>query len=199
METPQAKFKKELSRAFTGMLASASTASRQGDLQISKKIGFSTQQTKLLETLTTDQLDAVAEKYMRYADIEEFIKVDHRLLSNVLNRVLNDAEEARLIDEMLIRGACCKMMRDFFKMRNTQVSNRRILLGITPLKGRITHLSMEDEERIYHSWLANAGVEDSRLRMIEVNKETGISLAHIYRSVEAFEKNKMAFQSEHCA
>ncbi|MFK5949218.1 MAG: STY4526/YPO1902 family pathogenicity island replication protein [Methylococcales bacterium] len=191
MESPGIKFKKELSRTFSRMLTLSSTASRQGELDISNGIGFTSEQVMQIEALSSDQLDSVAEKYIHFAKVFEFISIDNVLLANILNLVSSDADDAKLIDEMLTRGACGNMMREFFKFRSTQVANRRILLNITPINGRITHLTLEDEEAIYKFWMANIDIEDVRFRMIAVNEETGISLAHIYRSVKELDRNKI--------
>jgi len=75
-----------------------------------------------------------------------------------------------------------------FGLRSTQVASRKRFLNVPTVKGRLPATTLDEQRRVYDSWLANIAIADNRQRMLVVAKSTGIPLSQIYREVQIIEQ-----------
>jgi hypothetical protein len=154
---------------------------------------------RALDGLTGDQLFKVVERYFLRTHPSQFIRIDTEAMAKLVIAQGASAREEALIDEFILRGATKDMMRDFFGLRSTQVSERRKALNTHSNRGRKARITDEERDRIFDSW-QSIRLSDKRERLICVARETGIPLFKILvvvEEIEAFSRKNTPRRKHH--
>ena len=183
-----ARIKEDSSRAISALLCHVLEATRQGDVDLAKSLGFDIDTIRNLDKLKADQISNLSHSYLRDKCALGIFQIDTAKMSRIIEIAAEETRTYELIDEYLGRGACKLMMRDLFGLRSTQVANRKRLLNIPTIKGRLSVISVEEEQKIYDAWLASIEIGDIRERYLAVAVRTGLSLSKIYRVVLEIEE-----------
>ncbi|PCK08192.1 MAG: hypothetical protein COA42_10310 [Alteromonadaceae bacterium] len=194
----QIKCKNELVRLFTSFLSYALQDSRNGELELADILGLETSDCKALESLSSDQVSAIAEKYAAFIPID-VLQINKELFSNIMKGVFRERERAEQLDEMICRGACNNMLKDFFGLRNKQIANRKRILSYESTPGRHRIISDREQHAIYQCWLKSDEIEDLAERYLHVAKNTGLELKYIYSFVSTLDKSIQNISSRHVA
>ena len=177
------KMKEDSSRALMTLLVGLLDACRQGETDVAESLGLDMNTIRCLDKLKADQIATVSRHYLRDLCAVEIFNIDRGKLSKSIDNAVKKNRTHELIDQYLSLGACKSMMRSLFGLRSTQISARKRFLDVSTVKGRPTINSHEVELRIYNSWLRGIEITDVRERYLAVAKDTGVSLAKIYRFV----------------
>lgn len=183
-----AKIREISSRAISSLLCNVLEATRQGDVDLAESLGFNINTIRNLDKLKADQISNLSHSYLRDKCALGIFRIDTEKMARIIEIAAEEIRTFELTDEYLIHGACKLMMRELFGLRSTQVANRKRLLNIPTVKGRIAFVSVEEERRIYDAWLVSIEMTDVRERYLQVAKNTGLSLSKIYRVVQEIEE-----------
>lgn len=152
-------------------------------------IGLSIDSLRILESLKPDQITRVAANYCAMGkSLEDWFPINAARISKLLEVEASESEQHAMIDEMLMRGACLNLMKEFFGLRTTHVSTRKRILGIPTVRGRLVVPTHEEQCRIYEEWLNLIEVTDIRRRLLEVARRTNLPLSMIYREIKEIEQ-----------
>ncbi|BEH16640.1 STY4526/YPO1902 family pathogenicity island replication protein [Marinobacter shengliensis] len=182
------KLKTESSRFLSTILVSALESCREGDFGLQEDLGLSLEAMQALDQLKADQIQSISENYVRDVPNLKWFPVDVSKLTRIIEIEAREAQRYVMIDEFLRRGACKEMMAELFGLRSTQVASRKRFLNVPTVKGRLPATTLDEQRRVYDSWLANIAIADNRQRMLVVAKSTGIPLSQIYREVQIIEQ-----------
>src|SRR5690606_34395617 len=162
------KLKDESSRAISSLLVTALEACRQGDVEFAEGLGLSLETMQKLDSLKADQIVNISGNYVRDLCALEVFRIDAAKISRIIELAVEETKLYEMIDDYLRFGACKKMMGELFGMRSTQVANRKKFLNLPTVKGRLSVVTVEEERRIYDSWLASIKTPDYRRRLLTV-------------------------------
>lgn len=185
------RIKEESSRIISLLLVAALEACRQGEVELVEQFGLSIDSMRNLDQLKADEILRLANLYMRDICAMDIFCLDGQKLERLVNAAIEERKENALIDEYLQRGACKGMMEELFGLRSTQIANRKKFLNIPSVRGRLSVITVEEERKIYYSWLEHLKPKpDYRERMLAVAKETELPLSKVYRVIKVVEEVK---------
>lgn len=185
------RIREESSRIISLLLVAALEACRQGEVELVEQVGLSIDSMRHLDQLKADEISRLANLYMRDICAMDIFCIDAQKLERLVNAAIKDRKENVLIDEYLQCGACKVMMEEMFGLRSTQIANRKKFLNIPTVRGRLSVTTVEEQRKIYNSWLEHLKQEpDYRERLLAVAKETELPLSKVYRVVKVVEEVK---------
>lgn len=185
------RIKEESSRIISLLLVAALEACRQGEIELAEQFGLSIDSMRNLDQLKADEILRLANLYMRDICAMDIFCLDGQKLERLVNAAIEERKENALIDEYLRRGACKGMMEELFGLRSTQIANRKKFLNIPSIRGRLSVITVEEERKIYYSWLEHLKRKpDYRERLLAVSKETELPLSKVYRVIKVVEEVK---------
>lgn len=193
------KLKAESSRAISSLLITALEACRQGDVELVSELGLSLETIRKLDMLKADQIANISVNYIRDQAVMDIFKFNAHRMAKIIEIASEETKLFTMIDEYLHRGACKRMMNDLFGLRSTQIANRKKFLGLVTVKGRITVSTIDEQRRVYDSWLDSIKTPDYRERLLLVSKETGLMLSKVYREVLLIEEIQNQSNKTVCA
>lgn len=160
-----------------------SNSAREGDMAIAKELGVSIEAIKHLEKMPACELEAVAAHYIK-------LESNKTLNTSSLLLALKKPMDSELIDEYIIHGANNEVLIKFFGLGNTQIANRREILGVPGKKGRTFLPKKEKLDQISDLWFELK--LDNRLSYIEkilyVAKTLKETVCNVYNHVDQVER-----------
>lgn len=182
-------FRYESSQFISALLVKTLGNARVGFFDSIEDIGLSIDSLRILESLKPDQITRVAANYCAMGkSLEDWFPIDATRISKLLEVEASESEQHAMIDEMLMRGACRNLMKEFFGFRTTQVAMRKRILGIPTVRGRLMVPTHEQQCLIYEEWLNLIEVTDIRRRLLEVARRTNLPLSMIFREIKEIEQ-----------
>ena len=178
---------KERSATFLSeVLLEAAASCREGDFRLAEALGFEIDDIRELEALNPADIHRAAKNSSRDCCAFEAVKVNTNQLKLIVSSANRATTQQEMIDRFIKAGACNAMLDALFGARSSHIANRKRLLGLEVSKGKKrAYPTVEQEQVVYSSWLANLHIADVKDRYLAVHNETGEKLAIIYKVTES--------------
>jgi len=80
------------------------------------------------------------------------VTIDGNLVKKLLTSAQRSDEEVRLIERALRLGATTQMLHQFFGLSPQDVALQRLMIGVTPRRGRWREFSEEMDAHLWYRW-----------------------------------------------
>ena len=167
------------------LVAQALHALRTGQLRHCQAMGFN---ATVLEALKQPALASIlANATVAWWSVQINLEVALRLLE----QGRNVEKEVETIDRMLRLGASTEMVSEFYGLTHQDVALRRLMLGLTPRKGRWPVLSEAEDAALWTSWHASVKARGVRLRddaamltvAMDLAEKLGLPLSEVWSAI----------------
>lgn len=185
----------ETARFIERVLALSVISLKKGDSALCESLGLNMDQLQKMNQFDAPSLYRVAEVYSRTISLDQCISFDPQALTLAIDRIMQETDESRLIDDFLMHGACKTVMRKYFGMNSSSVASRKRMLNIETRVGRIRTCSIDEAHTIYDSWLAALSMvtlSDERAKLLFVAKQSKCSIALVFKEVQQYEQVQTA-------
>jgi len=158
--------------------------SAAGQLGLLCKMGLSADQVERVKALSLAEMNELSSLGPDFMDI----RVDAVSFDRALAVLARRQAEQRLVERLLLAGACHPVMKRLTGMETREFVALRQRLGLAFTgSGRSPKPDAASQRRICQAWVESSGEPDMRLRLLKVHEATGMAIRALWPVVDAWE------------